>query len=383
LKMLPPELNHRAQSMPIITVSVILLIATSLACGMAAKPVPVPTVNPLITPSVSVSGEGTLIFQSSRDGNSEIYRVQADGTGLTNLTNDPGDDTFAVWSPDGKQIAFISDRSGQENLYVMDSDGSNPRHLHDLEVSGRPAWSPDGKKIALSPGVIINADGSGEVPLTADIVGGCYNPAWSPDGAQIACQNRYSAIAVRNADLTGRNVNLEGQTRSLMVRQFNQFPTWSPGGARIAFLADDGYSSGHTEICIINPDLSGLVRLSDNEKGGRAPAWSPDGTKIAYITRQCTGLFQCGSAEIQVRNADGTEKIRLTYNDLEETELAWSPDGTRITFAASPAQTATPQPGQPASPQGLFIINADGSAQIQLVAPASDNGGLSWQPIAP
>lgn len=395
--MSPPELNHRAQSMPIITVSAILLIATLLACGMAAKPVP--TVNPLLTPSASVSGEGTLIFQSSRDGNAEIYRVQADGTGLTNLTNDPGDDTFAVWSPDGKQIAFISDRSGQENLYVMNADGSNPRCLHDLEVSGRPAWSPDGKKIALSPGVIINADGSGEVPLTADIVEGCNNPAWSPDGAQIACQTHSSAIAVRNADLTGRNVNLEGQTRSLMIRQFNQFPTWSPDGTRIAFLADDGYPSGHTEICLINPDLSGLARLSDNEKGGRTPAWSPDGTKIAHIARQCTDIFHCGRAEILVMNADGTGRIRLTYNELEETELAWSPDGARITFAASPAQIATPGPGQTATPgpgqiatsgpgqtafpQGLFIINADGSAQIQLVAPASDNGGLSWQPIAP
>jgi Tol biopolymer transport system component len=78
-----------------------------------------------------------------------------------------------------------------------------------------------------------------------------------------------------------------------------------------------------------------------------------------------------------------TGEIRLTYNDFEETELAWSPDGARIAFAASLAQTATPEPGQSAVPQGLFIINADGSAQIQLAAPASDHGGMSWQPIAP
>jgi TolB protein len=374
-------MNQRRQSIPIITVGAILLIATLLACGMAAKPVP--TINPLITPSASVSREGALLFHSSRDGNSEIYRVQANGTGLVNLTNDPGNDTFAAWSPDGKQIAFISDRSGQENLYVMNADGSNPRRLSDRQVRDKPAWSPDGKKIALSPGVIINADGSSE-PLIADIGEGCVNPAWAPDGAQITC-TRDTGIVVRNADLTGRNVNTEGQTTSLMVRQFNRFPTWSPDGARIAFLADDGYPSGYTEICIINPDLSGVVRLSVNQKSGRGvPAWSPDGTKIAHITRQCTDIFHCGGVEIWMMNADGTGEIRLTYNDLEETELAWSPDGARIAFAASPAaQTATPQPGQPALPRGLFIINADGSAQIQLVAPAGNSGGLSWRPIAP
>ena len=309
---------------------------------------------------------------------------------MRRLTDDPAGDLWPTWSPDGSKIAFVSDRDGNAAIYVMNADGSDQTNLTDtpaLDID--PAWSPDGSRIAFVSYrdgnyevYVMNADGSDQTNLTNNTADDS-DPAWSPDDAQIACQTHSSAITVRNADLTGRNVNLEGQTRSLMVRQFNQFPTWSPNGARIAFLADDGYPSGYTEICIINPDLSGLVRLADNEKGGTAPAWSPDGTKIAYITRQCTGLFQCGSAEIQVRNADGTGKIRLTYNDLEETELAWSPDGTRITFAASPAQTTTPEPGQPALPKGLFIINADGSAQIQLVAPASDNGGLSWQPIAP
>jgi TolB protein len=372
------EPNHRVQSIPIIIVSAILLITTSLACGIAARSVP--TVNPLLTPSASVSGEGTLIFHSSRDGNFEIYRVQADGTGLTNLTDNPGDDIFAAWSPNGQQIAFISDRSGRRGLYVMDSDGSNPKRLYDLESANRPAWSPDGKKIALSPGVIINADGSGE-PMISSKDESCINPAWSPDGTQIACQTRFTAIAVRNADLTIRNVDLES-TIYLQVRRLNEFPVWSPDGARIAFLTYDTGFIARNYIYTANSDGSGLTNLTEDPARNGAPAWSPDGTKIAYTTRQCTDIF-CSGVEIWLMNADGTGKIRLTYNDLEETELAWSPDGTRIAFATRPVQTATPKPGQPASPRGLFIINADGSAQTQLVAPASGNGGLSWQPIAP
>ncbi len=308
-----------------------------------------------------------MIFQSRRDGNYELYRVQADGTGLANLTNDPGNDMFAVWSPDGKQIAFNSDRSGQWNLYVMNADSSNPRRLHGLKGAGRPAWSPDGKWIALSADLIINADGSGEKRVTAGNGGACSLPAWSPDGVHIACQAPYNRIAVRNVDL--------GQTTYLKVRRINESPAWSPDGTRIAFLAYDTGFSGYTDIHTVNPDGSRLTTLTDNQTNNEKPVWSPDGARIAYITRQY------GKAEIQVMNADGAGKIRLTYNDLEETELAWSPDGTRIAFAARPVQTATLRPGQSAPPSGLFIINADGSAQIQLAA--SGDGGLSWQPIAP
>jgi len=361
-------MNQQSQSILIITASAILLIATSLACGITAKP----DLNPRATPSASVSGEGTLIFHSRRDGNSEIYRVQADGTELTNLTNDPGDDIFAVWSPDGKQIAFNSDRGGQWSLYVMNSDGSNPRHLHDLKGTGWPAWSPDGKWIALSADLIINADGSGERLVTADNGEPCWHPVWSPDGVRIACTVRYgsgNAIAVRHVDL--------GQTTYLKVRRFNEFPAWSPDGTRIAFLTWDTGFTKHNYIYTVNPDGSGLTTLTDSRTRNGAPVWSPDGTRIAHIT------WQYGKAEIQVMNADGTGKIRLTYNQLEEWELAWSPDSTRIAFAARPVQTATPRPGQPASPKHLIIINADGSAQMQLVAPASANGGVSWQPIGP
>jgi Tol biopolymer transport system component len=197
-------MNQPRPSISLIAVSAILLMATSLACGIVA---PKPTPNPLVTPSASVRGEGTLIFQSRRDGNAEIYRIQADGTGLVNLTNAPGDDVFAVWSPDGKQIAFNSDRGGQWNLYVMNADGSNPRRLYGLKGAGWPAWSPDSKGIALSAHLIINADGSGERRVTAGNGESCVNPAWSPDGARsayITWQYGKDEVQVMNADGTDK-----------------------------------------------------------------------------------------------------------------------------------------------------------------------------------
>jgi Tol biopolymer transport system component len=353
-------MNQQKQSILIITISAILLMATSLGCGITAKLGP----NPLITPSATVSSEGTLIFQSRRDGNYEIYRVQADGTGFTNLTNDPGDDKWAVWSPDGKQIAFNSDRSGLWGLYVMNADGSNPRRLYWLEETVWPAWSSDGRWIALSGDRIINANGSGERPVVAGNGEPCSQPAvWSPDGTQFACETSYgsgTAIAVRHVDL--------GQTTYLQVRRFNEVPAWSPDGTRIAFRTWDTGFAKSEYIYTANPDGSGLIKLTDNPTRSGAPVWSPDGTRVANIALKCTGILECGSFEIWVMNADGTGEIQLTYNDLAETELAWSPDGTRIAFAATGA---------------LYIINADGSTQRQLVAPGSGVSGPSWQPIAP
>ena len=70
-----------------------------------------------------------IAFTSDRDGNFEIYVMDADGTAQTNLTNNPASDAVPAWSPDGTKIAFFSDRDGNREIYVMDADGTNPTRL--------------------------------------------------------------------------------------------------------------------------------------------------------------------------------------------------------------------------------------------------------------
>ena len=135
------------------------------------------------------SPDGAVIaFSSKRDGNWEIYAMNADGSGQRNLTNDPADDEEPAWSPDGGKIVFVSDRDDRAELYVMNSDGSAAHGLTKATTiptgKSSPAWSPDGRRLAfLNPpdqGIyVVKADGSdGRKVITGvDPAGGL---AWQP-----------------------------------------------------------------------------------------------------------------------------------------------------------------------------------------------------------
>ena len=116
-----------------------------------------------------------IVFSSKRDGNSEIYVMDANGESQIRLTRHPLDDWQPVWSPDGTRIAFVSNRNGGNvQIYIMDSDGKNPTRLTDGVWDREPAWSPDGRKIAFSGYpeelnfeiYVMDADGENQKRLT-------------------------------------------------------------------------------------------------------------------------------------------------------------------------------------------------------------------------
>lgn len=158
----------------------------------------------------SWSADGTrLAFFSDRDGNAEIYVMEADGSGQTRLTNEPAADYTPKWSPDGQHILFISERDGNSEVYVVNADGSDPLNLSDDPAHDEFAfWSPDGMRIvyvsyqdgadpfSIGEGnaeiFVVNMDGSGKINLTFnDVWDG--DPAWSPDGKWIVFTQRVGA----------------------------------------------------------------------------------------------------------------------------------------------------------------------------------------------
>ena len=114
--------------------------------------------------------------------------MNADGSGQRKLTRNPARDGGPAWSPDGRRIAFASERNGTFEIYVMNADGSGQRSLTGASPAFGPEWSPDGRKIVFfSDGEIyaMNADGSEQRRLTRD-PGNDFGPRWSPDGHMIA-----------------------------------------------------------------------------------------------------------------------------------------------------------------------------------------------------
>ena len=261
---------------------------------------------------------GRIAFQSDRTGNSDIYVVNADGSGLANLTNGTGSNRLPRWSPDGKRVVFNSG----DHVYLMDADGSNRQALTSgSSYNGSPVWSPDGTRIAFDSDreenfdiYTVGSDGTGLTRLTAHPRRD-WTPSWSLDGARIAfASNRDLANADHN-EIYVLELDGGGITRLTELNSFSIRPAWSPDGRRIAFYSEH---DGDREIMVMNSDGTGLVQLTRNDDSDWHPRWSPDGRFITFTSNRD------GEYAIYTIRPDGTEPAKLVPN----THPAIDPDWT-------------------------------------------------------
>ena len=273
-----------------------------------------------------------IAFTSTRDGNLEIYVMDADGNNQIRLTNHPEHDYQPSWSPDGRRIAFVSVRNGGFNqIYVMDSNGRNVKRLTNGSVDGSPGWSPDGQTIVYS---------------------GYEHEEWVDE------DEVHSKIFLIAPDGTNRR-KLAGD-----IPSSDGEPAWSPDSQRIAFVSWREDWTG--DIGVMNADGMNQKRLTHTEVNERHPTWSPDGRKIAFSSVQEEDFV------ISVMDADGTNRKTLTEEVLDgRTRLtfhpAWSPDGRTIAYHFAEGGL---------DPGGIHLMTADGDHLKRLGG--VHKGGDSW-----
>ena len=246
-----------------------------------------------ITPTKSGN---RIFFSSDRSGNFEIYSMKFDGTDIIRLTNNSLPDFWPSVSTNGL-IAFSREVSpGREQIFTMNLLGQNQTNISNNTFhEEHPAWSPDGTKLAYSSDrdarygprqymevYSMNADGTGVARLTSNDNGGDSHPAWSPDGSKIAFTTNRSANPTNPSD-----------------------PTC--------------YAQA-SDIWVMNANGSGLRNLSNTCRGEAWPAWSPNGAEIVFVSDRSSSTLYAW--DLWKMPSDGGSATRLTTTGKEATP-AW------------------------------------------------------------
>lgn len=358
------------------------------------------------SPAWSCDGK-RIIFSSgaTADGNSDLFTIKPDGSGLTNLTKTSWHETDPEFSPDGTKVAFASNQHGDWDIMVMKADGSNadnPLHLTTSSADElTPSWSPDGTKLAFTsnrgnvnnPQVYtmsattpdsetkllttdpvsggldwgpalpttyiytMKTDGTDPQKVTLPITGG--RPAWSPDASRIAFVDagRIFTIMPDGRGLAQLTAAHNGTAR-------DDEPSYSPDGKVVAFTAYD--AQGRSSIYTVNVDGgTGLTKISTGT-ADRSPVWSPSGTKIAFVR----------AGTIVTVNPDGTGLTTLRDNGTSSYEsIDWGTGGAPDTVIIS-------KPGQAVSTDATFSYSATrfpASFECRLTGPSGEPQTHDWQ----
>jgi TolB protein len=287
----------RRPSIVIALLFVCLVVLSS--CQQPALPDP--------TAALDGRGGGYIAFHSFRDGNSEIYVMNADGSGARRLTNHVAEDSCPSFAPDAETIAFTSNRDGNTEIYRIGVDGQGLLRLTET-ASGEmhPTWTPDGARVVFARDGdiwIMDADGTGQEQLTRGLR--AELPFVTPDGKTII----FSDNSAGNYDV--RSVPVEGGEVATILGSASMevYATPSPDGKYIALMR----GGRNLHIATIDGTSSQNIRSAAEN-----PAWAPDGTGLAFHSEAS------GNYDIYRMDRDGKNVINLTRSAGNDFWPTWA-----------------------------------------------------------
>ncbi|MGJ3240413.1 MAG: PKD domain-containing protein, partial [Anaerolineae bacterium] len=284
----------------------------------------------VIEDSAPSAPTGPLTFISNMSGNLDIFVADGNGQNPVNITNTPFDEFEAVWSPDGTKIAYASTEFGDFDIFIFDLNTMTRTQITTSGANDRqPAWSPDGSQLAFaSDRNNLNVNNDIFVVNVSDLNAGTFNPTaliasptdeqqptWSPDGNQIAYMSDAAGADTNNIYVVSI-ADTSNPTQITFSNADNQ-PNWSSNGV-IAFTSG---RDGNQEIYRINSNGDNELRLTQNGDGinDRIPIWSPDGSRLYYTSNLATdGSGGASNLNIYVMNADGTGQSPITAANTDE-----------------------------------------------------------------
>ena len=267
-----------------------------------------------------------ILFSTKREGDMEVYVMNPDGSGQTNLSRNTADDSEPAWSPDGTHVVFEARAAGDApSLRTMNADGTARFVLTDnpLHYEERPRWSPDGTRILYAS----------ELAAPQQLF------TIRPDGTQMEQLTNFNVVGVFD-------------------------PSWSPDGSRVVFVVANSFQETDTRLVIRSVDQSDARYLTDSGHGDSMPAWSPNGEWIVF-----SRLRPSGGSMLMVIRPDGTDEMELTGPGIHfATHPTWSPDGLEIVFAGY----------RNAPPTDIFRIDLAAETVYQLTNDPSVDADPFW-----
>lgn len=259
-----------------------------------------------------------IAFISNGTGNKELYICDFDGHNPRQVTHTKNITLSPAWSSDGKWMAYTDFSSGNSDLYIMHLEEKRGAIVSEKGLNISPGWIPN--QFALAATLSFEGDpeiymltGSGKIIKRLTKSWGIdVSPSFSPDGKKMAfVSNRSGSPQIYIMDLY-----TERTERLTFEGGYNTSPEWSPKGDRIAYT---GLKNGQFNVYVITIDGQSLVQLTQDSGDNEAPSWSPDGNLIVFSS------MREGTSRIYVMTAYGTDQRRLLTLPGEQTTPSWSP----------------------------------------------------------